>query len=153
MSCTKNHSSPSAPHPLSPLQKVELLHQNQDITSRMGVFINEIIHHQPIQDYIQCRSNWERETFWKVGWGAYGKAYRYIRRVRCISTCKLIHGLLHTRKEANKLYGTDRCPCYAEAVKTMNHVFSCTSSQPTQHRSVKLSNLHTTLEKHNTKKK
>jgi hypothetical protein len=71
-----------------------------------------------------------------------------MNRVHRISTCKLIHGLLHTRKEANKLYGTtDKCPCCTVEVKTMNHMLSCSSAEPTQHRTTELANLRSALVK------
>jgi hypothetical protein len=74
-------------------------------------------------------------VFDKVDWEAHRLAYTSYKKTQRISTSKLVHGLYHTKYEANKLYGDDAlCPCCGRHLETLGHMFSCQAESSAKHR-------------------
>jgi ribonuclease HI len=135
-----------SPPPIPPMFEVELLHQNQVITSRLGQVISTALHEAKLGAYIRNKASWSEDTFNRVNWVAHKQAFTSYKRVPQLSICKLVHGLYHTNREANKLYGTtDKCPCCESHIETLQHVFWCQEEHCRNHRHEARDKLKTTL--------
>jgi hypothetical protein len=137
-------SSPMLP----PLYEAELIHEHQMITSHMEQVITSIMHDHQLHHYIQKQANWSDTVFGRVDWVAHQQAYQSYKRPQKISVSKLVQGLLHTNKEANKLYGSNpSCPCCHFTTETFNHIFRCQEEEATANREEALNKLRTELER------
>jgi hypothetical protein len=143
-------SSPILPH----LYEAVLLHENQMITSRMEQMLTTIMHNQQLRNYIQKQASWSEGIFDRIDWTAHQQVYQSYKRPQRISISKLVHGLLHTNKEANKFYGSNSlCPCCTLTTETFNHIFCCQEEGATANRHEALEKLRLDLERSKTPEK
>jgi hypothetical protein len=138
-----------------PTLKVELIHNNQIISSRLLQLAKDAVHRLPLHLHIVRRAAWPTTTVECVDWIAHKQAIkRYYSRVKRLSISKLAHGLHHTNYQINKLYGTpSTCPCCHLHVETLSHVFTCPSEDSASNRIAARATLAATLEKLKTPQK
>jgi hypothetical protein len=140
--------SPTSSPILPPLYEAELIHKHQMITSRMGQVITSIMHDHQLRHCIQKQANWSETVFDRVDWVAHQQAYQSYKQPQRIRVSKLVHGLLHTNKEANKLYGSHpSCPCCNLTAETFNCIFRCQEEETPATHNDALNKLHTELER------
>jgi hypothetical protein len=132
----------------SPISEVELLHNGMIITSRLHHIIKEAHHAGALKACVLKQAGWDNNTFQKVDFTAHKQAFNSHSRIHRISVSKLIHGLYQTKLKDNQFYGTSpTCPCCHLVKESLNHMFSCTSKEVTEHRQLTLQSIEEALDK------
>ena len=130
-----------------PNYRIRLLHDSSVITSGIKKALELSLHGASIEQHIQTKAKWSRETFLKVHWDAHERAFSRLSRTRQYSTAKLIHNLVNTNKQNSLYYGsTALCPICSEAEESLPHVLTCSHTDAINHREKALGNLKATLQ-------
>ncbi len=90
--CTESTILP-VPRPTS---KVELIHNNQIVSSRLLQLAKDAVHRTPLHLYTVRHAGWPPTTFDCMDWNAHKQAIKHYSRVKWLSISKLAHGLHHT---------------------------------------------------------
>jgi hypothetical protein len=95
------------------------------------------------------KSRWSRRVFDMVHWNAHERAFCRLPRYSQHSTAKLIHGLVNTNKQNHMYYGQSfLCPICHAVEESVDHVFTCSHPDASQHRQKCLDDLQRTLQHH-----
>jgi hypothetical protein len=71
-----------------------------------------------------------------VDWEALQSSFKGFSKVKLLSYCKLIHGILNTNEQNHKFYGSSHhCPHCGTGPESFLHVVTCSSPEVTSFRS------------------
>lgn len=116
------------------------------LTSNPSTYVKFHHYADKLQETICKSENWTQETFHRIDWEAYKKAFSTFSRCQRISISKLSHKLLNTNSQNNKYYGTSAlCPCCQMEPESFNHMLSCSSDAPKAYRTSQLQELKSKL--------
>jgi hypothetical protein len=118
-----------------PSSIISIAYENSTVTSNLPKILNHNLYSTPLLQTICKAEKWSHDTFHKVDWKAYDKAFTSVSRCKQISLSKLSHNLLNTNYQNQKYYGhPDTCPCCDKQLETFSHMLSCSSDSSTLHR-------------------
>jgi len=102
---------------------------NTIIMSNLRKEVYASLYEAALRENIERKEKWSTETFNKVDWTAYGKAFKQLHRTRQISYTKISHKLLQTNSQNAKFYAAESwCPCCQKESETFSHMLTCTAT-------------------------
>jgi hypothetical protein len=129
-----------------PSSEISILYDNSTITSNLNNTLRNELYKKRLQETICKAEKWSVQTFERVNWPSYGRAFKNISRCRQNSISKLSHKLFNTNYQNNQYYGHEgKCPCCDEQIETFQHMLSCPSNLSTPHHQNQLEQLQTRL--------
>lgn len=119
----------------SPPSSVVELSCGFTITSRWQATIQELAHSEDLCKTICKNARWSTDTFNEVDWVALKISMNRLSRVKRLTYCKLMHGILNTNSQNKWFYKqSDLCPCCQVLPETFHHVFTCPHLEVARHR-------------------
>jgi hypothetical protein len=121
---------------ISPPSSLAYLQLGHILTSKWQHSIRELAHSELLQNTICKNTGWSEDQFYMVDWNALQAGLKGVSKVKLLSYCKLIHGILNTNEQNHKFYGsTSHCPHCKASVESFLHVVTCPCPTVTDYRS------------------
>jgi hypothetical protein len=133
---TLPNSFPSIPYENPPTNPVSIYYPKSPFVNNVASTIRQALHEEAICLTICKQEKWDKSQLQMVDWQAMEAAFHQTWSCKRLSFTKLSHKLLNTNAQNHKFYGKPAtCPCRRHAAETLEHVFTCSSSEVVDYRS------------------